>query len=109
MTYDPDCDYCGPEGKWWSKLIPRRLYGVDFNPACYHHDEAYRKGGTETDRLDADRAFLEHMRKAVQLRHPWWSARRYLAMRWVYRYYAAVRIGGDEGRSFNYHEGDDTA
>lgn len=45
--YDPEHDYCGPEGLHISKLIPRKIAGVDINWCCYRHDRDWQ-GGKDT-------------------------------------------------------------
>lgn len=46
--YNHDRDYCGPEGMHISKLIPRRLFGVDINRQCYLHDQDWSDGDGHT-------------------------------------------------------------
>jgi len=55
--FDKSHDYVGPEG-WRARLVPNRIHGVDVNFAAFWHDRLYFLGGSEADRLFADREFL---------------------------------------------------
>ena len=76
---------CGPSS------VPMRPPQFDFGDACERHDYTYAVGGTELDRVEADRAFLVAMHEAAN--RTWWPRRVWL--RWVAdRYYHAVRRYG---------------
>ncbi len=80
------CNGCGPKGGF----IP--VPEFTFTASCNHHDYHYFIGGTERDRLNADRSFYWHMR-ADAIDYPKRSQRvRYKLWAWVY--YKAVRIFG---------------
>ncbi len=64
------------------------------------HDYRYWSGGTEADRLAADREFMEFMFDIIEERH--WRWMRPLARRRALTYYDAVRAIGD--KFFNYRE-----
>jgi len=54
--------------------------GADLRQACRWHDWAYKCGGSEAERLAADRAFLGNLKLCGC---PWWQARFYFhAVRW---------------------------
>jgi len=61
--YDDDSKYCGPEKHPWAmKIIPRGppLSGIDFNAACYNHDECYSQcGSTHNSKELCDQRFKE--------------------------------------------------
>jgi hypothetical protein len=83
--YNPKRDYCGPEGLHISKLIPRKIGGVDINFACYMHDTGWAAGEG-------------HKKADIQFRHDiqaqFYVARKPLlglVVSWVY--YASVRLG----------------
>jgi len=65
-------------------------FGV-FTPACLWHDLAYVIGGTDTDRLRADRMFLRDMLKRRK-KASWWK--RWLLKIAARTYYSAVRLAG---------------
>lgn len=107
--YRPKVDYIGPEA--WTKKkalkplarLARFAYGVDFNPAGWSHDELYRQGGTEADRLRADNDFLQIMLFIAE-RHkgPLGMLQRHLARLRAQTLYHFVR---EEGQHFfEYHE-----
>lgn len=100
--YDDDIDYCGPNGCRISRLISRRIFGVDMNRACYQHDCLYEAGGTEHQRKFADLLFYHCMKLAISRAMKWYNPLRIPAYLWALRRYHAVRWFGK--RSFNYHE-----
>ena len=69
-----------------------------FHDSCQRHDFDYWLGGTEDDRLRADKAFYADMQLACHLRKQWWQRPWYYTMAWVY--YRAVRHCG--GGYFHY-------
>ena len=100
--YDPQKNYCGPEGHF---SFPRYVYGVDCNYAFYLHDIDYRRGGTQTDvlndtlgtslaRENADVAMYQLMMFYVRQRYRWYDPRRVLAWRRCRKYFLAVRAAG---------------
>jgi hypothetical protein len=100
--YDDDCDFCGPSGNWTSKFISRYIFGVDMNIACYDHDKAYEKGGTEEDRRRADEQFRDDMYSCIKCQMSWWNPFRVAAYVWVRRRYDMVRLLG--WKHFKYRE-----
>ena len=59
---------CGPGGIG-DYLVPDKLYGViDVKPACQIHDYMYEVGKDETDKEEADQAFLMNLKQIV-----WWE------------------------------------
>lgn len=69
-----------------------------FEASCNHHDFNYRLGGTEKDRLEADRQFRDAMLRDAERAGNFFT-------RWWYRrmahlYYRAVRAFG--GKYFHY-------
>jgi len=55
MKYDVKNNYVGPQGKWYSLLIPRKPFGVDLNYPAYNHDKSYALG---LNKRVADLTFL---------------------------------------------------
>jgi len=55
---------CGP-GNFWTKLAP----DLWFAPCCRQHDWDYFVGGTECDRVIADK----YLRNCALARAPWWG------------------------------------
>jgi len=58
LEYDPEHDYCGPEGAL-AGLVPNEISGVCINFAAFWHDRLYWAGGTEQDRRAADWLFFK--------------------------------------------------
>ena len=56
--YDPNRDYCGPQGLWIARLLPKELFGVSINYCCYRHDEAWKLVRETSD----DKEFCECIR-----------------------------------------------
>lgn len=105
--YDDSKDYMGPGSNWKTKLVPRTLWGIDCNIASYIHDYKYFKGGSERDRLKADREFLYDLIGFIEDHKCNWL----WGTRWIHmklarsradKYYLAVKTFGGLG-SFNYH------
>ena len=101
---NPSVDYVGPEGSYWSNLIPQAPFGVDFRPDAWIHDNLYRIGGTEDDRERADLVFSSMMLQSIQDHKfpricPNWLGR-WLARHAAGGYYDAVRLGGGGCFSF---------
>ena len=95
--YDCSIDYCGPEGsKWLTRLVPRRIWGVDINHACYFHDQDY--SNDLVPRKRADDRFLDAMRDVIAKRYGRLDPRRYAAYTRAYGYYRAVRAFGGRCR-----------
>lgn len=85
------CNGCGGKGGW---VNPPEFI---FHASCNHHDFNYWVGGTEEDRLRADKGFYNAMKvdiasKPIQFR-PYYHV-------WAYTYYKSVRLIG--GKYFNY-------
>ena len=105
--YDDSKDYMGPGDSWKTKLVPRTLWGIDCNIASYIHDYWYFVGGSEEDRLRADRQFLFDIIYFIEdhkCKWPWgtrWIHQKLARMR-ADKYYLAVKTFGGQG-SFNYH------
>lgn len=75
---------------------------VDWRPACCIHDDRYERGGSEADKVAADREFLDNLlwiadSPSVKWYVPTWWAR-HRAMTY---YDAVIRAGA---KSFNYTE-----
>lgn len=74
-----ETDDCSGGMSWiYRKLTGKRLPWAD---VCVEHDRAYHKGGTRTDRLEADRWLLAGV--AIE-GYAWWA--------WAM--FVAVRLGG---------------
>lgn len=74
-----------------------------FYPCCRQHDWLYVRGGTEEDRLRADRLLRDCMkRRAKETKNPVFRALWWMPMRHVW--YLAVRAVG--GKFFRYREKD---
>lgn len=84
--YDETIDYCGPGFGLMTKLIPRKIGGVDINLICYRHDLAW--GTTEPRYKAADQLFRNAIyRKYKEL------DKKVLGLFVSRLYYVAVRIG----------------
>lgn len=79
---------CGPG--WAGRLFPNGPEGR-FGPACNGHDIAYRWGGDEAARKQADDALLRAALGSVQYAAPGMRA---LGVLWAYFYWAMVRLFG---------------
>lgn len=76
---------------------------VKFKPPCCIHDDRYEKGGTEEDKIAADREFLNNCLDSAEAVQAWhyptaWGRHRAMT------YYDMVMRAG--AKSFNYHKGD---
>lgn len=69
-----------------------------FTASCGQHDANYWLGGSDAQRLEADRQFLDAMLKDADLA-PWYS--RWWLKGAAWRYYWAVRLMG--AKFFNYN------
>ncbi len=76
---------CGGKGGWVNP--PEWIFHED----CNKHDMAYEEGGTEQDRLFADKLFLADMLHSVSLVK--WYRRPFLKSQ-AHIYYNAVRLFG---------------
>ena len=56
--------WCGPQGGWFSGLIPDVPFGVDFGPACRNHDGNYEIG-SGISREAADAQFKQELKQAA--------------------------------------------
>lgn len=83
---------CGGKG---GALRPVHWWGLEEDCSC--HDVAYTLGGTEDDRLAADRELHERILLRVAVA-PWWKRPYYRLQAWAY--YRAVRAFG--GKFFIY-------
>jgi hypothetical protein len=88
---------CGGKGGWVKP--PDWIFYDD----CCEHDGAYHEGGTEQDRLFADKLFLAHMLESVDgfarkpvkwYRKPGQEARVAFLKSQAWLYYRAVRLCG---------------
>lgn len=86
------CNGCGGKGGWVKP--PHKHF---FKADCDHHDYGYYRGGTEEDRKNCDKLFLQEM--LADVRRASWLTRLRLTP-WCYTYYAAVRLFGK--KYFNY-------
>lgn len=80
------CNGCGGKGGWIKP--PHRIF---FKASCNHHDYGYWKGGSELDRLEADKMLYKSMVKDCKTL-PWYQWVRYRP--WCWAYYKGVRIAG---------------
>ena len=78
--YDALVDYCGPNGQWYSRFIPRDICGLDGNKIYYAHDQRYRLGKTRKDKRLADRQMLKDQKILIRMVLPWWRPLRYRAL-----------------------------
>lgn len=83
---------CG--GKGGLVKPPHRIF---FKASCNHHDYAYWCGGTEADRLKADKMLYNLMVDDCK-DLPWCSWMRYRP--WCWAYFKGVRIAGKKFFSF---------
>lgn len=75
------------EFKDYCTLSPDNIGGTYIGDACGHHDTAYAKGGTEEDRINADKALKAIITERVN-------------RTWGWIYYIGVRLFGES--HFNY-------
>ena len=71
------CNGCGTAG-WKGALVPDTIWGLSVREACDIHDWMYEHGATESDRLDADSAFLNNLIRLINHHGGWlaWARRR---------------------------------
>ena len=79
------CNGCGAKSGW---LNPPEFL---FSASCNQHDFYYWRGGTESDRLEADKAFYEAMLSDIQ-NYIWYKRVLYKSI--AYTYYKSVRLFG---------------
>jgi hypothetical protein len=84
---------CGPGG-WKYDLIPDTMWGLDVSEACNIHDYMYYIGVTEKDKVLADGAFRENLRKIVEMKSRLWILKK-LRLRRAETYYVFVSNFGD--------------
>ena len=86
------CNGCGGKGGF---IDPPEFL---FHASCNQHDFYYWRGGTEKDRLEADKAFYRYMQlDAIRPKS------KYMILKYkliAYIYYKAVRLAGK--KFFNY-------
>jgi hypothetical protein len=68
MTYNPKKKYVGPQGSWLNKLIPRKVFGVDWNYPSYLHDHGYAKGW---NKLEEDNLWLSRCMHNCETYYDW--------------------------------------
>ena len=85
---------------WCEAATSRKLNPPEFlfNASCNQHDFYYWRGGTESDRLEADKAFYEAMLVDIQNYVVWYKRLSYKLI--AYAYYKSVRLFGK--RFFQY-------
>lgn len=83
--YDPERDYCGPNGLHISRFIPRKIGGVDINFACYMHDKGWSDGEGHTK---ADKQFRHDIQAQFRSRN-----KPVLGFFVSWLYFSAVRFG----------------
>jgi len=86
------CNGCGPDG-WKGKLIPDTIVGVRITAACNIHDWMYHAGGSDQDRLNADRIFLHNMLTLISRSNRWCVIKAYGRQK-AWWYYRGVRRFG---------------
>ena len=101
--YDDARDYCGPEGRWYSAILSRYIWGIDLNKCYWAHDQRYRTGVTDADRRFADAAMWADQKACILAATRSWHPRRYAALVWARRRYRAVQWFGkaafEEGKN----------
>lgn len=55
------CNGCGAKGAWYNFLIPGKIFKVP----CDIHDFDYERGESEKDKIEADRRFIQNMKRIV--------------------------------------------
>ena len=58
------CNGCGPAG-WMGIFVPNTVCFLDISKACDIHDYMYYAGKTQKDKEEADRAFLNNMKRMI--------------------------------------------
>jgi len=99
-AFNPELDYAGPEGRFISIFIPKKLWGINLNICFYQHDALCEIGGTKKDRWLTDGAMLLTGLYIIE-NHPnrWYlkgfnTIRRHLARVRLIKYFEAVRHFG---------------
>lgn len=87
-------DGCGAKGGWFN---PPEFF---FEASCNQHDFYYWRGGFESDRLIADKAFYKFMLKDSERAESYLTRKSHRLC--AYLYYKAVRWFGKD--SFNFGE-----
>ena len=85
---------CGSKGIG-DKIVPDSILGVCITPACQVHDFDYFVGQTFEDKKNADRRFLENMRKIIEYESKFWPLK-YIRLKIAKGYYDAVKYAGYE-------------
>ena len=91
---------CGAENAMFD-FVPDTIFGLSIVGACCRHDFRYQLGGTEYDKLLADREFLYNMLDIIRENDKWYYPT-FLARHRAITYYHAVRKHGNS--SFNFKE-----
>ena len=95
MPDDYKSDGCG--SGWNTRLVPDTIYFMDISSACKIHDYAYDVGITESNKMKADREFLNNLLRLIEQNKKWYYPTRLARLR-AYTYYSAVKKFG--GASF---------
>ena len=90
---------CGSDGALFD-LVPDNFVGVDIKRCCQVHDYLYAIGGTEQDKIKADKMFYTNLFRTVMNDSSLIARSTNLWLAKVY--YKAVRDFGSG--SFNYHK-----
>lgn len=90
---------CGPDGSLFD-LVPDNFIGVDISIACKVHDYCYEIGGSEADRVKADKMFHTNLIRCVMNDSSLITRTTNLWL--AKKYYQAVKEFGH--KYFNYHE-----
>lgn len=75
---------------------------VNWKPACCIHDDRYERGGSEADKVEADREFLDNLLWIADSSRGKWYVPTWWARHRAMTYYDAVIRAG--AKSFNYTE-----
>lgn len=108
--YDDDKEYAGPQNKSISKLIPRKLWGIDCNIAFYQHDALYEKGGSKKDRWTSDGTMLITILWCIEnypdkkLIYGFNWLRKHLARELAIKYFEIVLLKGHEHFNFKLND-----
>ena len=82
-------DFCGP--RWVPSAVRKALFGWFFEASCLRHDQGYKRGGSEVDRLYMDTKFLMAMlRDTVEGKKYLMPLKMIVAI----GFFIAVRVGG---------------
>ena len=89
----------GASGKWYNRFIPKCVWFLNIEITSLPHDFDYMVGGDDAKRLQADKRFLKNLLTWVRLHT---KNKTLLRLREIgcYKYYLAVRAGGES--AFNY-------